>query len=119
MIRGIGCDIIEIDRVARAMQRGDFCKRFFSERENEYFSKRNYNPETIAGNFAAKEAFSKALGSGISGFALKDIEVLRNEKGMPYIELRGEAASLASGARVLVSISHSERYAVANVIIEE
>ncbi len=118
MIYGIGIDIIEVKRIASAIENTGFCTRFFSERENEYFEKKKYKPETVAGNFAAKEAFAKALGTGISGFNLKDVEVLRNDRGMPYIELSTELRKRLNGAQVLVSISHEREYAVANVIIE-
>ena len=57
--------------------------------------------ETVAGNFAAKEAFSKALGTGISGFALKDVEVLRDEHGKPYIELENRLKSGLKAAKYL------------------
>ncbi len=119
MIRGIGVDIVEVARVARAVENIAFCTRFFSERENEYFKRKNYNPETVAGNFAAKEAFSKALGTGLSGFNLKDVEVLRNNKNAPYIALSTELERVLEGARAMVSISHEKEYAIAYVVIEE
>lgn len=118
MISGIGTDIVEVRRIADAMENQHFCKRFFSDRENEYFAEKKYNPETVAGNFAAKEAFSKALGTGISGFNLKDVEVLRNENGMPYIEVSAELKARLNGSGVLVSIAHEKEYAVAYVVIE-
>lgn len=118
MIYGIGTDIIEIERVKNAMTKG-FCKRFFSERENAYFAEKSMRPETVAGNFAAKEAFSKALGTGISGFALKDVEVLRDKCGKPYIELENSLKEQLEGYKIFVSISHCRDYATAVAVIEK
>lgn len=119
MIYGTGTDITEIERVARLCENSRFLDRFFSQSENELFKKRNYRPETIAANFAAKEAFSKALGTGIRGFSLREVSVLRDPLGKPYIELSGRALELAAKKRVHLSLSHSKKYAVAYVIIEE
>lgn len=118
MIYGIGTDIIEIERVKTAMTKG-FCERFFSERENAYFAEKNMRPETIAGNFVAKEAFSKALGTGISGFALKDVEVLRDKQGKPYIEFENSLKGRLENCKISVSISHCRDYATAVAVIEK
>ena len=119
MIYGIGTDIIEIDRIAKAIENTNFCNRFFSDEENLYFIKKHNHPQTIAGNFAAKEAFSKALGTGFRNLSLKDISVLRDSLGKPYIRLTGPLAETIDSEKIFVSISHSERYAVAYVIIEK
>lgn len=119
MIRGIGTDIIEIERIAKTIENTGFCSRYFSEKEQEYFLKKRNHPQTIAGNFAAKEAFSKALGTGFRDMSLKDISVLRDPLGKPYIELTGNLSVMVENAKIHVSISHSEKYAVAHVIIEE
>lgn len=113
MIFGIGTDIIEIKRIEDAIEHKDFCQRYFSDSENAYFKTRNYSPQSIAGNFCAKEAFSKALGTGIRGFSLKDIEVLRDECGKPYILFHK-----THSYTIHVSISHSKLYAVAQVVLE-
>lgn len=92
MIIGIGVDIIEIERVRQAIQNNkNFLSKLFTEREIDYFISRNMNSEVIAGNFAAKEAVSKALGTGIRGFSFKDIEILRNELGKPEVILHNGA----------------------------
>ena len=122
MIYGIGTDITEVGRIAEILPKTNFCKRFFSGKENEYFLKKNYNPQTVAGNFAAKEAFSKALGTGIRNFALREVEILRDELGKPYIELSGDAQKAAQKKwikRFHVSISHCRDYATAYVIAEK
>jgi len=114
MIKGIGVDIIEIGRIAQAMRGGEkFLPRNFTAAEIKYFGEKNNAPQTAAGNFAAKEAFAKALGTGFRGFGLADVEILRDNLGAPYILFRGERHSCH------LSISHSENYAVATVVIEE
>ncbi|MCL2838431.1 MAG: holo-ACP synthase [Oscillospiraceae bacterium] len=110
MIIGVGIDIIEVSRVSELMNRKEnFLERNFTEAEREF----NLKSESVAGNFAAKEAFAKALGTGVRGFNLRDIEVLRNELGAPYILFRGERSNAQ------VSISHTKTTAVAVVIITE
>ena len=121
MIIGTGIDITEIERIKKLLSKGGFIERFFSFCEAEYFKKRKYAPETVAGAYAAKEAFSKALGSGVRGFNLKDVEVLHDELGKPYIRLSGEAKTISKKCgikKLFVSISHSELYAVSSVIAE-
>jgi holo-[acyl-carrier protein] synthase len=111
---GVGVDIIEIYRIRDAMHRHtNFLIRNFSERERKYFATKFDVYETVAGNFAAKEAFSKAIGTGIRGFSLNDIEVLRNVKGAPYILFKGRKP------KAEVSISHSKTSAVAVVLLKK
>lgn len=117
MIYGIGTDIIEIERIQKACQRQAFLEKHFSGRELEYFGIHRFNAQTVAGSFAAKEAFSKALGTGVRGFALRDVEVLRDVFGKPYIEFRKR--ELLGGKTVHLTISHARLYACATVIIEE
>ena len=122
MVIGIGTDIIEIDRIAELVDKENFCRKYFSDRENEYFESKKNKYEKIAGNYAAKEAFSKALGTGIRNFALREVEILRDELGKPYIELSGDAQKAAQKKwikRFHVSISHCIDYATAYVIAEK
>lgn len=120
MIKGIGIDLIEIDRVAAAVENTEgFLEKMFTGREIEYFRSRKMKAETIAGNFAAKEAFVKAVGTGFVGIDTKGIEVLRDEMGAPYVNiLKEEMRSKMDGLKIFVSISHSKTNAVAQVIIE-
>lgn len=122
MILGIGTDIIEIDRIRTAINRTpSFLKKAFTENEIELFNSRGMRVETIAGNFAAKEAISKALGTGFRGYGLKDFEILRDELGKPIVNLSKEAKE-RSGNKTLninVSISHNKTNAIAFVIVEE
>ena len=119
MIRGIGTDIIEISRIKNSMENPRFLEKNFTLSENEYFVKKRMNPQTVAVAFCAKEAFSKALGTGISGFSHKDIEVLHNESGAPYIKLYNNAKELCADKNIHLSLSHSKNYATAVVVIEE
>lgn len=122
MVVGLGTDIIEISRIAELVDKENFCKKYFSDRENEYFDSKKNKYEKVAGNYAAKEAFSKALGTGIRDFALREVEILRDELGKPYIELSGDAKKAAQKTwikRFHVSISHCRDYATATVIAEK
>ncbi len=109
----IGTDIAEIERFSQMENIEAFTKRVFTERERKYFATFKNPVNSIAGSFAAKEAFSKYLGSGVRGFGFSDIEVLHNEAGKPYICFKGREIAAD------VSISHSETSAVAVVCGEE
>lgn len=115
-----GVDIIEISRVRRVLERYGqrFLDRVFTSAEIEYCRGRAPN---LAARFAAKEATMKALGTGVRGVGWKDIEVVRAESGAPSIKLRGRAEERAHRFGVQetsLSISHSNEYAVAFVVIE-
>jgi holo-[acyl-carrier-protein] synthase len=104
----VGIDIVDVSRVEDIMKRfgNRFLNRVFSDKELEYVGKRIKPQESLAGRFAAKEAFIKAFGETAS---FKEIEVLQ-ERGRPYIMFRGKTYSE-------VSISHERAYAVAVVVI--
>ena len=123
MIRGIGTDIVQVDRIGTAVKRtAMFLEKVFTEEERKYFKSRKDNLETIAGNFAAKEAISKALGTGIRGFGLLDIEILRNEMGQPIVNISDkvkEVISIKEDFSIHVSISHTSKNAIAFAIWEE
>lgn len=126
MIIGIGVDIIEIERVRQAIQNNkNFLSKLFTEKEIDYFISRNMNSEVIAGIFAAKEAVSKALGTGIRGFSFKDIEILRNELGKPEVILHSGAKLIGNklignnnSLRIHLSISHNNSSAIAYSVLE-
>ena len=82
MISGIGTDMIEIQRIVKACQKQAFLMRCFSMEELKFV--RN-DPIKAAGNWAVKEAVGKAFGTGISGFEMNEIEVLREKNGRPYV----------------------------------
>lgn len=122
MIFGIGTDIVEISRIKRALERNPkILNRLFTEYEIAYFQKRNMNAQHIAGSFSAKEAVVKALGTGISGFCWKDIELLRGSSGKPMVKLYNKAKEVAVKNKistVFISISHSQSYATATAVAE-
>lgn len=119
MIYGIGIDIIDIKRIKRMLEHyGDkFFERILTENEIKYcksFSKPDLH---FAGRFASKEAYSKSIGTGISKhFRWKDIEILNDEKGKPYIThlVENEFSKYIFN----VSISHTDEYACAIVTCE-
>jgi holo-[acyl-carrier protein] synthase len=121
MLIGIGVDIIETERVKEAIAKEGFLARVYTENEIELFKKRKMNPQTAAGNFAAKEAVMKAFGLGLDKLPFKDIEVLRLESGAPYVNLYGAAkeAYLGMNAKALkVSISNLKDMALAQAVLE-
>jgi holo-[acyl-carrier protein] synthase len=121
-ILGIGFDATDIPRVADVFRRyGDrFLRRVFTEREIAYCTRRRDPVPHLAGRFAVKEAAMKALGTGHSrGVVWKDIEVVRTS-GPPQLQLHGGAARRAEAMRVrrsLVTITHSEALAMAQVLL--
>lgn len=119
-ILDIGIDIIEIERIKNSLnKKGDFLKKLFTDKEIELFESKGFNPQTIAGNFAAKEAISKSLGLGIRGYNFRDIEILRDRLGKPIVKTYNNLERICIDYSVLeikVSISHSKDYAVANAI---
>lgn len=120
MILGIGIDIIEISRIEKAISKNDaFLERVFTEKERMYFKSRGGRAEVVAGNFAAKEAVVKAMSTGFRYFEFKDIEVLRDTLGKPYVILHNAAKNIINSRNLIhVSISHSRDNAVANAVIE-
>ena len=118
MIIGIGTDIIEVDRIKKAVEKEYFLNKIYTKREVEVF-RENY--QSLAANYAVKEAVSKAFGTGFRSFFPIDIEVLRDELGKPYIILYNNAKKMSEEQKIsdiYVSISHTREYAVGYVIFE-
>ena len=116
MIIGIGLDVTELDRITRAYEkRNTFSKRVLTENELAIFDcfTGTRKMEFLAGRYAAKEAFSKAYGTGIGKLSFQDMEILPNEKGKPIV-----TRSPFEG-NVWVSISHSSNTIIAQVILEK
>lgn len=112
-----GIDIIEIERIERAVERWGtrFLHRVYTDTEILHCRGR---PQSLAGRFAAKEAASKALGVGIRGLSWRDIEVVRGPRGKPVMKLHGKAAHIAEILGLTsfeVSITHSRTDAIAVV----
>lgn len=123
MIFGIGTDLVEIDRIARAVQRnGSFLDRYYTSKELRLIQERGRAARTAAMNFAGKEAVAKALGTGINGdVRLEQIEILRGETGAPYVVLYGSTKKYAEEqgvGKVHISLSDTDKMAVAYVIAE-
>lgn len=112
----IGTDIIDIVRIEKSASNDRFLSRVFSKKELDFFSKKNNPYPSMAGNWAAKEAFSKTLGTGVRGFSLNEVSVLRDNNGKPFLELSGNALKIAKGLSFSVSISHTDTLANAVVI---
>ena len=117
MVIGNGVDIVEIDRISEIIKKNPrFLERCFTENERALFLEKGMRIETIAAGFAGKEAVSKALGTGIRGFNLVDIEILRDALGKPIVHLLGKAKDVAANKqihRIELSLSHSDVQAIA------
>ncbi len=114
-------DIVQIDRFIPWTENQDLMKRFFSEGELQCLENRADMAQALAVRFAAKEAFGKALGTGLRNLVLKDIQVQQDELGKPHLGLSGSAkkALQESGATVVhVSLSHDGNYGIAYVVLE-
>lgn len=121
MIKGIGTDIVKVERINKIINRtSTFLEGAFTKEEISYFNNKKNNIESIAGTFAAKEAVSKALGTGFRGFGLKDIEIIRNEYGKPEVKLSDKIVELfeLTDYKIHLSISHSSDDAIAFVVLE-
>ena len=121
MIFGIGIDIIEIERVAKSVEKfgNRFLNKIFTEGELKYsLSKKNKN-QHLAARFAAKEAIAKALATGWSkGFKWKDIDIYNEKSGLPKAELKGNLKNFLGDDKSLqISMSHSENYVTCVAII--
>jgi len=123
MITGVGIDIVHVKRMERWLANTKLLERFFHPEELAYVLSRGKTAaQSLAARFAAKEAFGKALGTGLSGFTLKDIMVYNRSGGKPEIKLSGTAQTALekSGAnRAHISLSHEKENAVAVVVLEE
>lgn len=118
----IGIDMATVSRIEKSCRKENSRIHLFTQAELDLF----YNREkpkfaSLAANFAAKEAFSKALGTGVRGFNLNEIEILRDDLGAPYFNFYGKAAEIvmAGGYRAQVSLSHEGDTAIAMVLLEK
>lgn len=122
MIVGIGVDLVKISRIDKAgKSHPGFLERVFTEQERAYCSKQKFPAQHYAGRFAAKEAVLKAIGTGWSaGIKWTDMEVLHGEGGGPIVNISGrvkDLMDLKGVKQILLSYSHDEGYAVAQVIL--
>jgi holo-[acyl-carrier protein] synthase len=125
MIVSVGIDIVEVYRIRKALQRTNrFAERVFTANERNYCQNKGAACfQSYAARFAAKEAFLKALKTGLKdAINWQDVEIHNDENGSPYFEIRGEAERILQklGAKkVHLSISHTSKYAVAIVVLEK
>ncbi len=123
MIAGIGTDIAEVKRFEKWVQNPELIERFFNEKEVSSAKSKSAKCQHYAVRFAAKEAFSKALGTGINGFSLKEVYITNDSEGKPLLNIEGAALSLMKErlgeCTAFVSLSHEKEYAVAFVILEK
>ncbi len=123
-VLGVGVDLVETARMKDSVDRWGrrFTERVFGETERQYCEDKAEPWRHYAGRFAVKEAVSKAFGTGIGEhIGWLDIEVMRNaETGAPSVQLSPRARDLArqrGGGEVLISLSHTKRYAVAQAVL--
>lgn len=121
-IFGIGIDVVEVERIASAIERhGEpFLAKLFTPAERAYCAAQKKPELHYAARFAAKEAVSKALGTGIGGQAgWLDLEITRDPSGAPRLVLQGAAAEFTAGqgiTEIQISLTHAREYAAANAI---
>ncbi len=124
MILGVGLDVVETDRIARALAThgARFERRVYTAAERAECARRADRAQALAARFAAKEAFLKALGTGwVRGLSLRQVEVVEKRGGRPALKLTGGAAAHARRKRVRkihVTLSHQPGLAAAVVILE-
>ncbi len=114
----IGIDSIEIDSIEKSMNSGRFLERVYGANELAELQSVAKKAQRCAALFAVKEAFSKALGTGVRGFSLAEVETLHEKNGKPYLHLSGNAAKIAenTGYAFEVSVTHTKSTATAVVI---
>lgn len=121
MIRSIGVDIVEISRIENVMAKRpeQFLRRMFTPAEQAYCLSKSNASMYLAGRFAAKEAVLKVLGTGLRNVKWTEIEITKDDLGKPHVQLTGKARMLAENqeiSKILLSISHSRSYAVAQAV---
>ena len=123
-LHGIGTDIIKISRISKSIKKKSFIKRLFNNDEISKCNKTKNSANCFAKRFAAKEAFSKALGTGVAkGINFKEIIILNEKNGKPYIKLIDETKKAVDNKlkiknyKISLSLSDEDKYAVAFVTI--
>lgn len=110
-----GIDIIYIPKIQKILT-PHILNKLFTSNEQEYFQKKNMSLETIAGFFAAKEAFLKSLNQGVDFCKMTDIEIYHDKNGSPYFKFHQELKKKVKNITFSLSISHDHNYAIASVI---
>lgn len=122
MIVGVGCDIIEVDRIRQALAKAPVKLRIYTPAEISYCESKGVAADiSFAGRFAAKEAVLKALGTGLRGGKLQEIEILSGALGRPQVFLHGHFADIAAEIgikKIHLSVSHIDKTAMAYAVME-
>ena len=122
MIYGVGVDIVSVTRMEKACIKESFLKHTYSCKEIELY---RGDISKLSANFAAKEAFSKALGTGVRGFDLKDVQLFRDELGKPYYCFAGKALDIIETKKLISHVSVSDEgdtvivFAILDKLIEK
>ena len=123
-ILGLGIDLVDCDRIANSIERfGDrFLRRVFTEGEIAYAQSMKFPARHLAARFAAKEALSKAFGTGIGQqMGWRDLDVQKHESGEPFAVLTGGAEKMATARgvrKVWISLSHTDQSGMATIVLE-
>jgi len=121
-VHSIGVDITEIERINDLINRygNRFLKRVFTDKEIEYCNKKATAASSYAARFATKEAVFKATGLGLNqGMSWRDIEVLNDQNGKPFIKLSGITKEKLNSKKIHLSLSHSKGHAISMVVVDE
>jgi len=125
MIYAVGTDLVEISRIEKIIERwrGRFIQKVYSEEEIRYCSAKAHSAQHFAARFAAKEAFLKGVGLGMAGgVGFRDVEVINRAQGKPELQFHGRAREMVYRDGITechISLSHTDRYAVAFIVLEK
>ena len=117
-IIGVGTDIVEVGRVLKSCEKHSFLNKYYTEAERELIKRRK---SCAATNFAGKETVATAFGSGFLNCMPEDIEILRDEKGKPYVNLSEKAEKIVKEkgiTKIHISLSDTDKLAMAYVVAE-
>lgn len=112
----VGIDMVDINRIKRSMEQKGFLNRILGNEEYSQLKLKKFPVQSVAGSFCAKEAFAKSVGTGFREIQWKEIEVMRDELGKPFVKLAGRALELYGKDQFSVSITHTKDLASAVVI---
>lgn len=122
MTKGIGIDIVDVERMAKRIEKLEFMNLVFTKLEMNYCRTKKHQAQHFAARFAAKEAYMKALGLGWTSDAdFKEIEIINDENGAPKMRLSGQTLAYFQNknlTQVLVTLSHTTSMATAMVVID-
>jgi holo-[acyl-carrier protein] synthase len=122
MLQGLGVDIVEVARIEKILKKwGErFLQRVFTQKEQDYCSRKAHPEQSLAARFAAKEAVLKAIGTGLSGGVnWTDVEVVNTESGKPEVRLGKNLLEKVGNKKILLSLSHTREWAIAQAALVE